>query len=160
MAGVEMTYVALKPLRVGGKRREPGELVPEAADWPRVSAWVDQGRITAVPESMVDADSLAAAKQAYADRIEAKKVQEEPPVELSEENAPDEGDDTSEEEEAAETGSDEAEEELTPEKASELSKEELRELAEEQGVELDGRWSVEKMVQVLFGDPEEEDGEG
>lgn len=63
---VEMTYVALKPLRVGGQRREPGELVPEAADWPRVSAWLDQGRIAAVAKAAVDADQLKLAEDRYA----------------------------------------------------------------------------------------------
>lgn len=63
---VEMTYVALKPLRVGGQRREPGELVPEAEDWPRVSAWVSQGRIAVVAKAAVDPDQLKLAEARYA----------------------------------------------------------------------------------------------
>ena len=70
---VELTYIALKPLRVGGERREPGELVPEAEAWPRVSAWVSQGRIAAVAKSSVDPDQLALAEQ----RFEASVEQEE-----------------------------------------------------------------------------------
>lgn len=64
----ELTYVALKPLRVGGQRREPGSLVPEALDWPRASAWVNQGRIVAVARASVDQDELAAAEKAYEER--------------------------------------------------------------------------------------------
>lgn len=66
----ELTYVALKPLRVGGQRREPGSLVPEALDWPRASAWVSQGRIVAVARAAVDQDELAAAEADY----EARKA--------------------------------------------------------------------------------------
>ena len=132
---VEMTYIALKPLRVGGKRRNPGELVPEAADWPRVSAWVDQGRITTVPKKMVDKDELAAAEKAYADRIADKQAQEqsEPEPEAAEESK----------------------------STTEMSRDELKQLADEQGIEVDGRWSAEKMAQVIFGgeDSGEDDGE-
>ena len=70
---VDMTYVALKPLRIGGQRREPGELVPEAATWPRVSAWVDTGRITVVAKSAVDPDALKAAEDAFAERVRIKQ---------------------------------------------------------------------------------------
>ena len=70
---VDMTYVALKPLRIGGQRREPGELVPEAATWPRVSAWIDMGRITVVPKSTIDPDALKAAEDAFAARVQAKQ---------------------------------------------------------------------------------------
>lgn len=74
---VDMTYVALKPLRIGGQRREPGELVPEAATWPRVSAWIDTGRITAVAKSSVDPEALKAAEDAFAARIKAKQEADE-----------------------------------------------------------------------------------
>lgn len=68
---VEMTYVALKTLRVGGQRREIGELVPEASDWPRVDAWVSQGRIAPVAVASVDPEQLKLARERY----EANKVQ-------------------------------------------------------------------------------------
>lgn len=148
---VEMTYVALKPLRVGGKRREPGQLVPEAADWPRRSAWVDQGKIAPVPKTMVDADELEAAEKAYAELAKANKAQEAPSDEV-----PDGG------EPAGDPGEEPVPSEpLTREEALGLPKEELKLIAGEQGVEVDGRWSVEKIVQVLFGgeDSEEDDGE-
>lgn len=63
---VEMTYVALKPLRIGGQRREPGELVPEANDWPRASAWVNQGHIAVVAKAAMDPDQLKLAEDRYA----------------------------------------------------------------------------------------------
>jgi len=82
---VEITYVALKPLRVGGQRREPGELVPEATEWPRVSAWINQGRITAVARNAVDQKELeeaerrwAAAKAAAQEDDEEAEVEQEP----------------------------------------------------------------------------------
>lgn len=62
---VEITYVALKPLRVGGQRREIGELVPEATEWPRVSAWISQGRIAAVARSAVDPEELEKAERRW-----------------------------------------------------------------------------------------------
>lgn len=62
---VEMTYVALKPLRVGGQLRETGELVPEAEDWPRASAWVSQGYIAPVAKAAVGQDALARAEDRY-----------------------------------------------------------------------------------------------
>jgi len=86
----ELTYVALKPLRVGGQRREPGSLVPEALDWPRVSAWVDQGRIVAVARGAVDQGELEAAEKAYEARkaanrreteVEAAEGSDEDPIE-------------------------------------------------------------------------------
>lgn len=63
---VEMTYVALKPLRVSGQRREAGELVIEADDWPRASAWVSQGFIAPVAKASVDHDQLRLAEERYA----------------------------------------------------------------------------------------------
>lgn len=145
---VEMTYVALKPLRVGGKRREPGQLVPEAADWPRRSAWIDQGKITPVPKTTVDANELAAAENAYAELLEAKRVREAPPVEEQ-----DDGGATSDPVEAP------GDDQLTREHALALSKEDLKTHAERQGIEVDGRWSTEKIVDALFGESEEDDGE-
>lgn len=59
---VEITYVALKPLRVGGQRREIGELVPEASEWPRASAWISQGRIAAVAKGAIDPEKLRQAE--------------------------------------------------------------------------------------------------
>ena len=79
---VEITYVALKPLRVGGQRREPGELVPEATEWPRVSAWISQGRLTPVARDAVDKDELEKAERRWA---EAKADTQEPEPEPEQE---------------------------------------------------------------------------
>ena len=151
---VEMTYVALKPLRVGGKRREAGQLVPEAADWPRRSAWIDQGRIAAVPKTMVDAEDLAVAERAYAERIESKMQEEAAPDEAGETEDSNEGEGSGDETDVVDLSTEETEsddsEVLTRDQALELSKQELRQIADERDIEVDGRWSVEKLVQVLF----------
>lgn len=41
-------YVARKPMTLGVKKIKPGDLVPEAASWPRVEAWVRSGYIDVV----------------------------------------------------------------------------------------------------------------
>ena len=47
-----MIYVALKPLTVEGKRRLPGELVPEAATWRRTrDALIRRGALAEMEEA-------------------------------------------------------------------------------------------------------------
>ena len=41
-------YVARKPMTIGSKKIKVGDLVPEAAKWPRVEAWVRSGYIDVV----------------------------------------------------------------------------------------------------------------
>lgn len=41
-------YVARKPMTIGEKKFKIGDLVPEAAKWPRVEAWVRSGYIDVV----------------------------------------------------------------------------------------------------------------
>lgn len=41
-------YVARRPLKVGAKKFKPGDVVPEAASWTRVEAWVRSGYIDEV----------------------------------------------------------------------------------------------------------------
>ena len=41
-------YVARKPMQIGDKKIKIGDLVPEAAKWPRVEAWVRSGYIDVV----------------------------------------------------------------------------------------------------------------
>lgn len=36
-------YVARKPMQIGGRKIKVGEVVPEAASWPRVESWVRSG---------------------------------------------------------------------------------------------------------------------
>lgn len=67
----EMTYVALKALTIGGERREPGELVPEAETWHNVSAYISTGSITPVPKHSVNPDSLRKAEQRHQSDIDA-----------------------------------------------------------------------------------------
>jgi hypothetical protein len=50
---LDMTYVALRPLRVGGQTRQAGELVPEAATWHNVGAYIRGGHISAIPKEVV-----------------------------------------------------------------------------------------------------------
>lgn len=47
----DLTYVALKPIKVGGKMRQPGDLVPEATTWHNLPAYLSTGRISAIPKS-------------------------------------------------------------------------------------------------------------
>lgn len=39
---MKVTYFALKPVQVMDDWRQPGDLVPEAADWPFLSAYLSQ----------------------------------------------------------------------------------------------------------------------
>lgn len=41
-------FVARKPMQIGDKKIKIGDLVPEAAKWPRVEAWVRSGYIDIV----------------------------------------------------------------------------------------------------------------
>lgn len=45
---MRITYFALKPLQVGDDLREPGDLVPEANDWPYLRGYVRDGQIAPV----------------------------------------------------------------------------------------------------------------
>jgi hypothetical protein len=56
---VELTYVALRRIKVGGQFREAGELVPEAEGWRNRDAWIRSGHLSAVPKEKV-ADELPA----------------------------------------------------------------------------------------------------
>jgi hypothetical protein len=47
---VGVRFVALRRLRVGDGYREPGEEVPEAADWRSLSAYVNTGHIAVIAE--------------------------------------------------------------------------------------------------------------
>lgn len=53
----ELTYVALRPLRVGGQVRPKGSLVPEARTWHNIDAYVSSGRIAPVLASLHEKDS-------------------------------------------------------------------------------------------------------
>jgi len=45
----ELTYVMLKPRKVGKGTRHPGELVPEAEQWASRNAYISRGVIAPVP---------------------------------------------------------------------------------------------------------------
>lgn len=42
------SYVALKPLKVNGTTRNPGDAVPEAAHWRNLSSYIAAGKIAVV----------------------------------------------------------------------------------------------------------------
>lgn len=44
-----LTYVMLKPRKVGSGTRQPGELVPEAVNWNNRNAYITRGVISPVP---------------------------------------------------------------------------------------------------------------
>ena len=43
-----VTYFAVKTLMVGGEERVPGDLVPEAHDWPALSLYINEGKLSPV----------------------------------------------------------------------------------------------------------------
>lgn len=45
----QLTYVMIKPRKVGRVVRQPGELVPEAAEWKNRDAYLNRGVISPVP---------------------------------------------------------------------------------------------------------------
>lgn len=45
---MRITYFALKTVTVGEDQREAGDLVPEARDWPYLSAYVQDGTLAPV----------------------------------------------------------------------------------------------------------------
>lgn len=45
---MRITYYALKPIDVHGDLREPGDLLPEVADWPFLNAYVNDGKVAPV----------------------------------------------------------------------------------------------------------------
>lgn len=49
-----MGYVALKPLELSGAVRHVGQLVPEAATWPNLRAWINQGYVAQVADHEVE----------------------------------------------------------------------------------------------------------
>ena len=45
---MRITYYALKPIPVGDDIRQPGDLIPEANEWSRLSAYLQHGEIAPV----------------------------------------------------------------------------------------------------------------
>lgn len=45
--------VGRKPLRVGNEIRQPGDLIPEAATWPRLEGWIRSGAVEQRPKGSV-----------------------------------------------------------------------------------------------------------
>lgn len=45
---MRITYFALKEIQVGDDLRQPGDLIPEAVDWPYLSGYVSEGKIAPV----------------------------------------------------------------------------------------------------------------
>lgn len=43
-----ITYFAVKTLLVAGENREPGDLVPEAHEWPALSLYINEGKLSPV----------------------------------------------------------------------------------------------------------------
>ncbi len=72
---MEMTYILLKPLTVGGERREPGEFVPEAASWHNLGAYISTGKVVAVPKEQTDSSALEEAEKKHEKRVKAIKAE-------------------------------------------------------------------------------------
>lgn len=45
---MRITYYALRDLQVGDTLRKPGDLVPEAAEWPFLAGYIHEGRLAPV----------------------------------------------------------------------------------------------------------------
>jgi hypothetical protein len=45
---MRVVYYALRPMQVGDEIRQPGDLIPEANDWPYLSGYVSDGKIAPV----------------------------------------------------------------------------------------------------------------
>lgn len=70
----EITYVLLKPRKVGHEVRQPGDLVPEAHNWSNRNAYVSRGIIAPVPTESLSADhesAFRAWQEAEAERRES-----------------------------------------------------------------------------------------
>jgi hypothetical protein len=59
---MDYTYVVLKPLRIGGEVRQPGELAPEAAKWHNLPAYISTGKIAQIPSSAVEGEDADVSK--------------------------------------------------------------------------------------------------
>jgi len=75
---VDMTYVALRRLKVGGEIREEGDLVPEAKDWKTLRSSIAQNRVAYVPRSTVDQDALREAEERYESKLRESQIESEP----------------------------------------------------------------------------------
>lgn len=81
---VEMTYVALRRVKIGGKFHEAGELLPELEDSRRLDPLISQNKIAKLPLALVDEKEYADAVKEYKDRRESaerERVASEAPVE-------------------------------------------------------------------------------
>lgn len=45
------SYVARKPMQLGGRKIKIGDVVPEAGSWPRVESWIRSGYLDLVEAS-------------------------------------------------------------------------------------------------------------
>lgn len=81
---VDMTYVALRRVKIGGKFHEAGELLPELEDSRRLDPLISQNKIAKLPLALVDEKEYADAVKEYKDRrksAERERVANEAPVE-------------------------------------------------------------------------------
>lgn len=71
---MSLQYVARKSLKVAGRTVQPGEIVPEAATWKNVKAWVNDGSLAVaveVPEGTVENAELKTQIADLAERLAA-----------------------------------------------------------------------------------------
>ena len=77
----ELTYVMLKPRKVGAGIRHVGELVPEAEEWRNRNSYISRGVISAVPVDGLDEHSkkiLEDWRNAQKQREQERQQQEAP----------------------------------------------------------------------------------
>lgn len=70
----ELTYVMLKPRKVGKSIRQPGELVPEAASWSNRSAYINRGVISPIPVAGLSDDHRKVYEQWKSSREQSQQA--------------------------------------------------------------------------------------
>lgn len=144
---LDVTYVALRRLTVGGQTREEGDLVPEASTFHNLDAYLRTGRLTAVPRSSVDQDALSEAEH----RVEALRTTNQS---KSRREAPEEADEGVVDDLVEEHTSEELYEQaqdLDVEGRSSMDKEELAEAVAEEQVEAEANDDLIEQYHVGSG---------
>lgn len=66
---MRITYYALKPVQVGDDLRQPGDLVPEAAEWPYRAGYITEGTIAPVLVATLPQEQQEALMEWAADQL-------------------------------------------------------------------------------------------
>lgn len=67
---VALTYVLLKPRKIGNRVRQPGEVVPEAEFWKNQDAYISRGVISQIPADSLDEERRQRHEQFHQERAQ------------------------------------------------------------------------------------------